>query len=216
MNNPLHLCTLMLVASIVIGFNSSAVMASTPPSIASRHETLRSPIPALKNGQLKMNFKLTDTLSGTQQQLAILLKHQNNIALCVPAPTMDVNETLPIAETLTNPCNDDQVELAGTSHIIVHSTEANNGNTHYYLDVTNSLSGVGAPSLESYQGSTRDLYDFISNAPYPIVQTIYSSMLLHAQGNTDDFYFRYHYKVTINSNGTVAVEFLDSTEDCKG
>jgi hypothetical protein len=132
------------------------------------------------------------------------------------ARDVDINETIPIAQGATNPCNGDAVQLAGTSHILIHSTTAASGNQHFYIDATNSLSGVGAPSLLSYQGETRDLFDFLTEDPFPIVETIYSDILLHSATNEDNFTFRFHYKITINANGTATAEILDSTNECTG
>lgn len=132
------------------------------------------------------------------------------------AHDMDVNQTEPSALATVNPCNNDAVALTGTLHTVLHTTDANSGNTHYYIDFTSSYSGTGAPSLVNYQGSTRTLNDFTTNDPYPIIYTIYQDVQLQSQTSIDNYTLSIHVKFTINANGVVTASIEDFTDRCGG
>jgi hypothetical protein len=128
----------------------------------------------------------------------------------------DVNQTEPSAIVAGNPCNGDAVELVGTLHILLHSTDAGSGNQHIYSDFTSSYSGVGEPSGVTYNGSTRTLDDFTTNAPYPIVYHSYQDLQLKSQTNVDNYTLKINFKITINANGIPTATIDDFSSTCNG
>lgn len=128
----------------------------------------------------------------------------------------DFNQTDPSALASSNPCNNDAVELAGTLHTLIHSTDAGSGNQHIYTDFTGSYSGLGEPSGATYQGSTRTLNDFTTNNPYPIVTDFFQDIVLISNGSAPNYTLRIHVKLTINANGVPTADVEDFSETCTG
>jgi hypothetical protein len=133
-----------------------------------------------------------------------------------PLADADFNETEPSAMVTQNPCNSDVVELAGTLHILLHSTTATSDNQHFYLDLTSDYSGLGEPSAVTYTGGTRTLNDFTTNASYPIVYDSYQDILLHSSTNEDNYALRVHFKITINANSVPTATIDDVSQTCTG
>jgi hypothetical protein len=129
---------------------------------------------------------------------------------------LDLNQSVPSALATVNPCNGDAVALTGTTHVLVHSTEARNGNLHFYTDVGSSYSGLGVPSAVKYTGTAVDRTDFTTNGPYPVVEGIYNEVTLRSATSVANYTLRLHFKITINSAGLPTAEVDDFTTRCGG
>lgn len=129
---------------------------------------------------------------------------------------MDVNQDIPVATTLYNPCNGDVVPLTGVSHVVFHSTDATSGNFHVYVDMTNNYAGLGVPSGVNYQASERHLSDFSTQNPLPFVQTTYIDQNLVSSTGTDNFTFTFQMHTTVNANGEPTATIDNFSQECKG
>jgi hypothetical protein len=129
---------------------------------------------------------------------------------------LDLNQSVPSALGTYNPCNGDAVALTGTTHVLVHSTEARTGNFHFYIDVGSSYSGMGLPSSVKYQGTAVDRQDFITNGPFPVVASLYNEVTLRSATSEANYTLRLHFKITINSGGLPTAEIDDFTTKCGG
>ena len=129
---------------------------------------------------------------------------------------MDVNQTVPVALAITNPCNGDALALTGTLHMLIHITQSTSGNQHFYGDYTGQYSGVAAPSLVNYNGYTRNFEDFSTMDPFPIVDQFITSLDLNSATGVDNFHVTIHLKVTVNANGETTVDYNEIDSSCNG
>lgn len=132
------------------------------------------------------------------------------------AKDTDFNETEPSALATVNPCNNDAVELTGTLHLLIHTTEATSGNTEIYLDVTTNYAGTGAPSLLNYQGGTRTLKNLSIQGDAPFVLTLYQDIQLQSQTGADNFLESVAIHITVNANGVPTADVERQSERCNG
>ncbi len=129
---------------------------------------------------------------------------------------VDQNVTVPSTFDTINPCNGDAVALTGTIHMLVHSTTASSGNLSSTIDFTGQYSGVGAPSLVSYNGYTRYFESYENQNPFPIVEHLISSFDVKSATAVDNFSVTVDYKITINANGVPTAEIQDVKNACNG
>ena len=127
--------------------------------------------------------------------------------------------TFPIAETVTNPCNGDAVNLTGEGHMVMHYTVDNSGGIHM-VDITNTmgpLQGVGLPSNVAYKANQTVSSTINDNGPTPQFEfTFVMSEVLISQGPTPNFVAHTTVHATVSSNALVTANVLNTKTECSG
>jgi hypothetical protein len=129
---------------------------------------------------------------------------------------LDLNQTVPSALAAVNPCNGEPVALIGSTHFLIHSTEARSGNYHFYIDIRSTYSGPGVVTQVKYQGTAVDVTDVTTNNPFPIVESLYNEVTLRSATSVLNWTLRLHFKVTFNATGVPTAEMVDYTARCGG
>jgi hypothetical protein len=127
------------------------------------------------------------------------------------------NIVVPIAGTLVNPCNGEPVLFTGNLHTLFAVTLDPNGGFHLNLHENGQgISGTGVVTGLKYQIPVASHTGFFEGAPLPVVETITETFEMISQGNTQNFYLKFLFHITINANGVVTVDKVDFDTACRG
>jgi hypothetical protein len=137
------------------------------------------------------------------------------------APTNSRNEKIqdtrePSALTVTNPCNGDVIVLTGETHTVVELTVGGNGTTHSKTDIDSKYTGTGLPSGFQYKGTNSYSDDFAANNPFPLEETLKTSLKLESSGKGGSFTQESEIKIKIDGNGNVQKNISNFTTKCNG
>jgi hypothetical protein len=155
--------------------------------------------------------KTTATLIGA---LAVSL-----IALIPARAAVVVNEKIDLTGFLVFvPCADggagELVEFEGNLHVLIAETADNKGGFHVKMHFQpQGLSGVGLSTGDSYQatGVTQDHLNLKAGVTYTYV----NNFRMIGQGPGNNFLVHDTYHVTVNANGELTVEHINSSVECK-
>src|SRR5260370_3727865 len=82
------------------------------------------------------------------------------------------NMTVPLNQTVFNPCTSDLIAFTGNIHIVVAMTPDASGGFHFHADVNVSgVTGVGAPSGITYHRVRGDWVEFYAPTPFSVATT---------------------------------------------
>jgi hypothetical protein len=126
------------------------------------------------------------------------------------------SQTVPFAETVTNPCNGDTVPLAGTFRLDSNSTTDSDGGQHVKMQWTAKLSSVtpAVPSGSSYNLSQINNDSINTKPPYPYIQNDVENFHLISEGSAPNFTLKMTFHLTVNANGVPAVQRFDYDTTC--
>jgi hypothetical protein len=137
----------------------------------------------------------------------------------VQAQNPATQTTYPVFATVNNPCNGDVVQVTGEGHIVMHFTMDNNGGIHI-VDITNTmgpLQGVGVPSGVAYKANETVSSTINDNGATPQFEfTFVMSEVLIAKGPAPNFVTHTTIHATVNSNGLVTANVLNTKTECTG
>ena len=133
------------------------------------------------------------------------------------ATTVTTNETIPLTDTRTNPCNLDQVTFSGEMHVTNHVTTDSGGGTHVrthvnYQDVT----GTGLPSGAQYRVVTSTNETLNDNDTPQSELTVIQVVRFISQGVVPNFQLQVVLHITINANGQTTSEVTETRIICRG
>jgi hypothetical protein len=132
------------------------------------------------------------------------------------AEQFTVNEFIPF-ELTAEGCGD-VIEVTGTLHVLLHVTfNPTGGVTVKELFQPQGATGVGLVSGATYQavGETQDTST--DNGPGPQFDfTFVNNFKMISQGTTANYLVHDTIHVTVNSNGEVTAEVVNSTVECRG
>lgn len=133
------------------------------------------------------------------------------------ATTVTTSETVPVASTVTNPCNGDAVAFSGNMHVVNHVTTDSAGGTHLHTHTNfQDVSGVGAPSGATYRIITTRS-ETINDSQSPQAEmTVIQVLNLIGQGSTPNFKLHMTMHITINANGTTTSTVEELSVTCRG
>jgi hypothetical protein len=131
-----------------------------------------------------------------------------------------VNETFqfPLAINL-NTCTVpvEPVALHGRLHIVVTSTADKRGGYHIGVHSnTQSVTGVGLITGQTYTSSTQAENQFYAAAPFPVVQTETDNYVLVSRSGTANTILRTTIRVTVNADGVPTVALDGTWSGCSG
>jgi hypothetical protein len=126
------------------------------------------------------------------------------------------SQTVPFAETVTNPCNGDAVPLVGTFRLDSSSSTDSDGGQHVKTTWTGHGSSPtpAVPSGSSYQFSQINHGLINAKPPYPYIQNDIEDFHLVSEGSAPNFTLRITFHLTVNSNGVPAVQKFDYDTTC--
>src|SRR5260370_26049446 len=83
------------------------------------------------------------------------------------------NMTVPLNQTVFNPCTSDLIAFTGNIHIVVAMTPDASGGFHFPADVNVSRgTRVGVPSAITYHRVGGDWFEFNAETPFPVAATV--------------------------------------------
>ena len=134
----------------------------------------------------------------------------------VQAQNQATQTTYPIIAPVTA-CNGDTVTLTGEGHAVARFAFDSNGGIHM-VDITNTmgpLQGVGFPSGVAYKANQTVSTTINDNGATPQFElTMVMSEVLIAQGPEPNFVTHTTVHVTVNSNGLVTPNVLNTKTEC--
>jgi len=144
------------------------------------------------------------------------------MALVVPVTAgVTQNEKIPYDMIVWVPCANDgageDVELSGMLHILVTYTEDGAGGRHYKMHYqSQGITGVGTVTGDKYQatGVTQDNVYIAPDDGYPYVHTYINNFRIIGQGPGNNLQVHDTYHITIDANGEVTAEVVNSEVDC--
>lgn len=108
------------------------------------------------------------------------------------------------------------VVLSGTLHTLIHETVSSSGNIHTSLHFRpQGVSGEGLVTGDRYRatGATNQQMNF--NGPLPITQTFTNNFHVRGQGRDNDLMIHQTVHFTVNANGELTAEVLNTRVQCK-
>jgi hypothetical protein len=131
-----------------------------------------------------------------------------------------VNETFqfPLAINL-NTCTVpvEPVALHGRLHIVVTSTVDKRGGYHVGVHSnTQSVTGVGLITGQTYTSSTQTEHQFYAVAPFPVVEMETDNYVLVSRSGTANTTLRTTVRVTVNADGVPTAALDDTRTGCSG
>jgi hypothetical protein len=131
-----------------------------------------------------------------------------------------VNETFqfPLAidlNTCTTPV--DPVALSGTMHIVVTTTSDSSGGYHTTVSSnTQSVTGTGLLSGETYSSSSEYEDEYYDAGPFPQVNTATHEYELISRSGTANLIIKVTFHVTVNANGIPTAGVDNVSSGCQG
>jgi hypothetical protein len=138
-----------------------------------------------------------------QFQADVTITHELKIPLTLPASV--------------NPCNGDVVDMSGTEDLIVRMTTTSSGHVNLGFNAHLTLTGV-SPSGVTYINNgifnieannvsfVNGAYEETSEGPAEFI----------SQGNTPNFRFMGVEHITVTPDGNASVNFVVTSEECRG
>lgn len=131
--------------------------------------------------------------------------------------TVTTSETIPITDSIVNPCNGDVVTFQGNIHVTNHMTTDASGGTHLKTHVNfQNVSGTGVPSGLNYNVRTTTNETVNDNDGPQSEATIISMVKLISQGPAPNFFLRVVFHITVNANGTTTSTVDNTRIECQG
>lgn len=125
------------------------------------------------------------------------------------------NATQPLAWLFGNPCTGGPFFVTGTVHIVQTSTRDASGGFHSTITVNfQNASGEDQANGVKYRVISTQAASFNATGSGQVELTGQSTFKLVGQGPLNDYTFRVRSHLTINANGTVAVQFYEPEWSC--
>ena len=150
----------------------------------------------------------------------------NRIALCVAAllvlPTIasaqNSSFVVPFAQTFTNPCTNEIVDVSGSSTVTISERLMNDGSTSTAVSVTTKGTGRGQSSGVSYVFSENQNFTVKAVVIGEAFDSTFSDKLaLRGAQSVDNWVVRAYFRLKIDATGRIMVSIERMTGDiCKG
>lgn len=139
--------------------------------------------------------------------------------LSLPAPTnaaVVVNTSIPFTIGVFIPCVPEPAILTGELHILITSTVDNNGGLHFKSHYQpQRLSGFGLVTGDKYQGTGVTQEHVNIHPGLAFEDTFINNFRMIGQGPGNNFLVHTTFHVTVNANGDVTANVLNTSVDCK-
>lgn len=122
----------------------------------------------------------------------------------------------PFNSVVFNPCTGESVEISGESQTIVHTTQDENGGTHFNVHLLTIGHGMGLTSGTRYTINESSNYH-INQQGCALDESLTEHVLVNSQGAADNFYIKFVLHLTIDANCQVRSTVDNATFfDCRG
>jgi hypothetical protein len=138
-----------------------------------------------------------------------------------PAAARALTETSPVTITAIA-CDGEPVVFNGDQHTVAHDTVSADGRVHHYVQVHETLAGVGLVSGLDYRLNDFQMMEFelsvdpatgVVSGPTTVHDTV---ARIVSQGPTDNLHVFVLTHVTLNANGEPTATVQDIRIDCNG
>jgi hypothetical protein len=127
------------------------------------------------------------------------------------------NVTVPLNQTVFNPCTGDLIAFTGNIHLMFAKTADASGGFHFHADVNVSgVTGVGVPSGITYHGVGGDWFEFNASPPFPVEFTFTNVFGLISTGSSPNFVVTETFHMTVNADGTMTANVARFSITCNG
>ena len=124
------------------------------------------------------------------------------------------NIVVPFSSPIVNPCNGEQVNVSGNSHMTAGVSTDGSGGRHFRSHINSQgVSGIGVVSGSKYQIPTTSNTSAYLGSATTITLTVYGRVI--AQGSTPNFSLRQAFHVTVDPDGVTRVSNSDFQTDCR-
>jgi hypothetical protein len=127
------------------------------------------------------------------------------------------NMSVPLNQTVFNPCTGDFFLASGTIHIVLTQTADASGGFHFDVDVNVSdVTGVGSVTGATYQGVGGFWLAFNADPPFPFTVTATNVFGLISQGPSPNLVVTATFHLTVNADGSVTSSVDRFSLACSG
>jgi hypothetical protein len=127
-----------------------------------------------------------------------------------------VNDVVPFFAVFPDPCTGELVTLTGNLHVLVHVTENAGGGTEMKAHFQpQGITGVGE-SGTMYQGTGVTQTMTENSAGPQVSSTLINNFRIISHGPSDNFTVHLTVHVTVNGNGELTAEVVDTRTECAG
>ena len=115
-----------------------------------------------------------------------------------------------------NPCTDEWVEFTGSAHIIESAVTHESGDVTWAFHANERLIGVGMTTGAEYvMLSVANEHATVASDGAPFVYTFVTRSKDVTRGSLANFVYWQLWHITINANGTMTTEVVDSGWECR-
>lgn len=130
-----------------------------------------------------------------------------------PAYGATTNIVVPFPSPTVNPCNDEQVDVSGNTHITAGASTDGSGGLHFRSHINHQgVSGIGVVTASKYQIPTTSNTSAYLGSATTITLTVNGRVI--GQGSTPNFSVRQAFHLTIDADGVTRVSNSDFQADC--
>jgi hypothetical protein len=147
------------------------------------------------------------------------LSEQSGVNSLAKASTITTNTVFTFDVTLFVPCAEggagEEVHISGPLKELFHVTLDGNGGFHFNsLFNPLGITGVGLTSGDQYQATGETRFSF-NDRGLPFEFDFVNNFKIIGHGPGNNFLVHDNVHVTVNANGTVTADHVNSTFDCK-
>jgi len=149
--------------------------------------------------------------------LGVLVLVAITFAMLTPANAAVIsNEKIPVEGLLWSDCANEFIDLQGTAHTVISSTDDGAGGTHFDMHIIIIVTGVGETSGVKYQGmAVENMSGNVRAGSFPAVFTDAWTIRGSAPQPNNTQVIKGLTHVTVNANGDVTVVIDNLSSGCK-
>lgn len=140
------------------------------------------------------------------------------VGLVVQTPTraaVIVNTQVPFTLTVATTCFPEIVVLTGSTHILQTSEVDDNGGIHFKSQLqSQGISGIGMITGVKYQGMSLRQTHTIDHSTPALETTLMLDIRVIGQGSANNFLLHVTMHMTINANGEVTANVVNTGIEC--
>jgi hypothetical protein len=129
-----------------------------------------------------------------------------------------VNSTTHVpAQVETNPCfAADVLNLSGDFHVVITSTDDNNGGFHVNMSLNSQLSGVSITTGTKYVSSETHEQDWYARPSFPAIHSDVNDFNVVSQSGTDNYVLHLQMHETVTAMGVPTATVNHMWMECQG
>jgi hypothetical protein len=133
------------------------------------------------------------------------------LGLALPAQAaVTMNVKVPVDMIVENPVTGEDVHITGEAHIMTSLTEDGAGGFHSVWHFNARARGIGETTGNEYIGRHVEQLNVNIKPPFPYEDTFVLNVRMIGPGKVPNFVMHLNMHVTINANGVVTAEVVNS------